>query len=68
MFTAMPQAITPEAIESFFALAWGFAVAGLCASGYRLFAKHFPSFRQLEVGPVAARGGGVPRPGHGADI
>src|SRR5258708_13035899 len=60
MFTAMPQAITPEAIESFFALAWGFAAAGFCASGYRLFAKHFPSFRQLEVGPVPARFAAIP--------
>jgi hypothetical protein len=60
MFTAMPQAITPEAISSFFALAWGFAAAGFCASGYRLFAKHFPSFRQLEVGPVAARFAAIP--------
>src|ERR1700688_1267942 len=60
MFTAMPQAITSEAISSFFALAWGFAAAGFCASGYRLFAMHFPSFRQLEVGPVAARFAAIP--------
>jgi hypothetical protein len=60
MFSAIPQAITPEAIESFFALAWGFAVAGLCASGYRIFAKHFPSFRQLEVGPMPARFAAIP--------
>jgi hypothetical protein len=60
MFSSLPQAITPEAIESFFALAWGFAIAGLCASGYRLFAKHFPSFRQLEVGPMPARFAAIP--------
>ncbi len=60
MFAAMAQALTPEAIESFFALAWGFAVAGLCASGYRLFSTHFPSFRQLEVGPMAARFAAIP--------
>ncbi len=60
MFTALPQAITPEAIQSFFALSWGFAVAGLCASGYRLFASHPPSFRQLEVGPVPARFAAIP--------
>ena len=46
--------------SSFFALAWGFAAAGFCASGYRLFAKNFPSFRQLEVGPVAARFAAIP--------
>ena len=37
-----------------------FAVAGLCASGYRLFAKHLPSFRQLEVGPMPARFAAIP--------
>jgi hypothetical protein len=60
MFTSMPQAIMPEAIQSFFALAWGFAIAGFCASGYRLFASHLPSFRQLEVGPVLARFAAIP--------
>src|SRR6202162_2249013 len=60
MFTAMPQALPPEAISSFFALAWGFAAARLCRSGYRRFAKHFPSFSQLEVGPVAARFAAIP--------
>jgi hypothetical protein len=60
MYTAVPQAITPDTIQSFFALAWGFAVAGLCASGYRLFASHLPSFRQLEVGPVAGRFAAIP--------
>ena len=53
-------AISPETIESFFALAIGFAVAGLCASGYRLFSRHFPSFRLLEVGPVPARFAAIP--------
>jgi hypothetical protein len=56
----MPHEITPEAIQSFFALAWGFAVAGLCASSYRLVAKHFPSFRQLEIGPMPARFAAIP--------
>jgi hypothetical protein len=56
----MSSFISPEAIESFFALAWGFAVAGLCASAYQLFAKHLPSFRQLEVGPVAVRFAVIP--------
>jgi hypothetical protein len=53
-------AISPEAIESFFALAIGFAVAGSCATGYRLFAEHFPSFHLLEVGPAAARFASIP--------
>ncbi len=53
-------AISPEAIESFFSLAIGFAVAGLCATGYRLFGEHFPSFRLLEVGPAVARFASIP--------
>jgi len=56
----MLPAITPQTIESFFALAIGFAVAGLCASGYSLFSRHVPSFRLLEVGPVPARFAAIP--------
>ena len=41
MYEAMPQpAISPDIIESLFAIAMGFAVAGLCASGYRLFGEY----------------------------
>ena len=43
-----------------FAIAFGFAVAGLCASGYRLFRLRFPSFRLLEVGPMRTRFAVVP--------
>jgi len=57
---AAPLALSPETIESLFSLAFGFAVAGLCASGYRLFSRHFPTFRLLEVGPVPARFGAIP--------
>jgi hypothetical protein len=53
-------AITPEAIESIFAIAFGFAIAGMCASGYRLFRMRFPSFRLLEVGPMPTRFAVVP--------
>ena len=53
-------AITPEAIELMFALAFGFTIAGLCASGYRLFRLRFPSFRLLEVGPMPTRFAVVP--------
>jgi len=60
MYEAVWPAISPETIESFFAIAFGFAVAGLCASGYRLFGMHFPSFRLLETGPKAARLAAVP--------
>jgi hypothetical protein len=34
-----------------FALALGFAGAGLCSSGYRVFTSRLPSFNQLTVGP-----------------
>jgi len=60
MSQALLPAITPEAIESMFAIAFGFAVAGLCASGYRLFRLRFPSFRLLEVGPMPTRFAVVP--------
>src|SRR5271169_5947469 len=60
MFAVVPLAISPETVESFFSLAIGFAVAGMCASGYRLFMRHFPSFRLLEVGPVPARFAAIP--------
>ena len=59
MLVALP-ALTPETIDSFFSLAIGFAVAGMCASGYRVFSAHFPSFRLLEVGPVPARFAAIP--------
>jgi hypothetical protein len=59
MLATLP-ALSPEMVESLFALAFGFAVAGLCASGYRLFSRHFPTFRLLEVGPVPARFAAIP--------
>jgi hypothetical protein len=55
MFEVMQAATSPDTIESLFAIAIGFAVAGLCASGYRLYGTHFPSFRLLQVGPMTAR-------------
>jgi hypothetical protein len=60
MYEAMQAAISPDVIESLFAVAIGFAVAGLCASGYRLIGMHVPSFRLLEAGPVAARFAAIP--------
>ena len=60
MLEAVWPALSPETIGSFFALAIGYSVAGLCASGYRLFSAHFPSFRLLEVGPVPARFAAIP--------
>ena len=60
MSQVLALAVSPDAIQSFFTLAWGFAMAGLCASGYRMCASRFPSFRQLEVGPLAARFAAIP--------
>jgi hypothetical protein len=59
MFVAVPT-LSPETIASFFALAIGFSVAGMFASGYRLLMRHHPSFRLLEVGPVPARFAAIP--------
>jgi hypothetical protein len=59
MSVAVPT-LSPETIASFFALAIGFSVAGMFASGYRLFMRHHPSFRLLEVGPVPARFAAIP--------
>ncbi len=60
MLEAVSPAMRPEAIESFFTLAIGFAVAGASASAYRLVWRHFPSFRLLETGPVPARFAAIP--------
>jgi Family of unknown function (DUF6949) len=57
---ALGSAVSPQTVQSFFALVLGFAVAGLCASGYRLVSDHFPSFRLLEIGPAAARFASIP--------
>jgi hypothetical protein len=51
---------SPDVMESLFAIAMGFAFAGLCASGYRLFRLRPPSFRLLEIGPTATRVAAVP--------
>ncbi|HTP93344.1 MAG TPA: hypothetical protein VMJ52_16490 [Xanthobacteraceae bacterium] len=60
MSAVVLPAVSPETIDSFFALALGFAVAGMCASGYRLAWQSFPSFRLLEVGPMAVRFAAIP--------
>jgi hypothetical protein len=60
MVDTWQAAISPEFVNSLFALAFGFAVAGVCASGYRLYGANFPSFRLLESGPMPARFASVP--------
>jgi hypothetical protein len=44
--------MSPESIQMLFALLFGFAVAGMCSSGYRVFASRLPSFSPLNTGPV----------------
>jgi hypothetical protein len=60
MYEALQSAIPPDVLDSLYAIALGFALAGLCASGYRLYRLHLPSFQLLEVGPMAARFAAVP--------
>jgi hypothetical protein len=60
MVEALQDFISPDVIESLFAVAIGFAVAGLCVSGYSLVGMHLPSFRMLEVGPMPGRVAAVP--------
>ena len=60
MYEATQQpVVSPDIVVSLFAVALGFAAAGLW-SGYRLFSVRFPSFRLLEVGPMTARVAAVP--------
>lgn len=60
MLDAFVPDVRPDVLISLYALAFGFAVAGMCANGYRLFRRAFPSFRLLEVGPIPARCAAVP--------
>ena len=42
--------MTAESLQMLFALLLGFAVAGMCSSGYRVFTSRLPSFGQLSTG------------------
>ena len=42
--------MTPESIHNLFAVAFGFTVAGLCASAYRLMTDRLPTFGLLSAG------------------
>ncbi|HET7806166.1 MAG TPA: hypothetical protein VFL53_18160 [Pseudolabrys sp.] len=46
--------MAPESVQMLFALAFGFAVAGMFSSGYRLATDRLPSFNQLSNGPAPA--------------
>ena len=52
--------MAPDQIEMLFALAVGFAVAGLIGSGYQLVTGRPPSFRLLHSGPQARALAAVP--------
>lgn len=52
--------MTAESVQMLFALMLGFAVAGLCSSGYRVLTSRLPSFNQLTAGPGAEALAAVP--------
>src|SRR6516225_2473873 len=58
---ALRPRMTPESLQMLFALLIGFAVAGMCSSGYRVFTSRLPSFSQLSTGPGVAALASVPR-------
>jgi O-antigen/teichoic acid export membrane protein len=52
--------MSPESLQNLFALAFGFAAAGLCASAFRLATDRLPSFTMLSVGARPVRLAAVP--------
>jgi hypothetical protein len=52
--------MSPQSIESFLALALGFAFAGLISTGFQLLTRRPPSFTLLGGGPRAATFAAVP--------
>ncbi len=52
--------MSAEAVQSFFALAIGFALAGVLATGYQAATSRPASFRLLQGGPHAAAFAAVP--------
>ncbi len=52
--------MTPESVQMLFSLALGFAVAGMCSSGYQLATTRLPSFSQLSAGPGPATFAAIP--------
>jgi hypothetical protein len=60
MIEAWQSVFSPDRVESLFAVAFGFAFAGLCASGCRAIGLHGPHLRMLEAGPMLGRLAAVP--------
>jgi hypothetical protein len=52
--------MAPEQLQSFFALAIGFALAGALATGYQLATERPASFRLLQKGPAPLTFAAVP--------
>ena len=52
--------MSPEVMQSFYALATGFAWAGLLATGYQLLMRQPASFRLLERGPRPSTFAAIP--------
>ena len=52
--------MTPESVQMLFSLALGFAVAGLCSSGYQLATSRLLSFSQLSTGPAPGTIAAIP--------
>jgi hypothetical protein len=52
--------MSPEAIQSLYALAMGFAWAGLLATGYQSVTRRPASFRLLKRGPRPSRFAAIP--------
>jgi Family of unknown function (DUF6949) len=49
-----------ESLQMLLAVGLGYAFAGLCASGYRLFTSRLPSFSLLSTGPSATAIAAIP--------
>jgi hypothetical protein len=52
--------MTPEAVQSFYALALGFAWAGVLATGYQAATRRPASFRLLRRGPRPSTFAAIP--------
>ena len=52
--------VSPESLQSFLALVFGFAVSGLLTTGYQAATHRPASFRLLERGPKASTFAAVP--------
>jgi len=57
---ALWPVMSPESLQNLFALALGFAAAGLCASAYQLVTSRLPSFGLLSAGAKPSTVAAVP--------